>query len=287
MKLKILIILMASIIAMPAGFISGIQARGGQQPPVEEIIRRFAEAETANKIARNSYTFTQDVEMMTIGAGGSITGRYKRVSDIVYDNLGHRIERITHFPPSTLTEVGVTQEDLQDLAGVQPFALTTEDLPKYQVTYVAKERIDELDTYVFDVRPRQIRKGERYLEGRIYVEDEDMQIVKVKGKAVPDTSNNKFPRFESYRENIDDRYWFPTYVYADDILEFKHNSVHIRMVVRYTKYKKFSTDIRLADEGEIAPEEGAKPPEKKPEKPAQPAKTEKPQPNPKSPQKRP
>ncbi|HET9528746.1 MAG TPA: hypothetical protein VFQ92_00225 [Blastocatellia bacterium] len=282
----IYLLLIAAVVTIPAGPLLKTQAQAQQQPPVEEIIRRFAEAESANKIARNNYTFTQDVDMMTLGEAGSITGRYKRVSDIVYDNLGNRVERISYFPPSTLA-VLVTQEDLQDLAGVQPFALTTEDLPKYQVTYAGKETIDELHTFVFDVKPKQIRKGERYFEGRIWVDDHDLQIVKVAGKAVPETSNNKFPRFETYRENIDGRYWFPTYVYADDVLEFKNNPVHLRMTVRYTNYKKFSTDIRLADEGEIAPDDEGKPKEKKPETPAQPPKLQKPQTDTKSPQKRP
>ena len=286
MIFRTILVFIAAIIAMPANALFNARAQTPQQPDTAEIIRRFAEAESANKIARNNYTFTQDVDLMTLGEAGSITGRYKRVSDIVYDNLGNRIERISYFPPSTLA-VGVTQEDLQDLAGVQPFALTTEDLPKYQVTFTGKERIDELTTYVFDVKPKQIRKGERYFEGRIWVDDQDLQIVKVAGKAVPETSDNKFPRFETYRENIDGRYWFPTYVHADDVLEFKSGPIHLRMTVRYTNYKKFSTNVRLADEGEIATEENEKPVQKKPEKETEPPKLEKRQPDPKNPQKRP
>jgi hypothetical protein len=286
MKFRTLLVLIAAMTVIPASSLFSTEARTPQQPATEEIIRRFAEAESANKIARNNYTFTQDVEILKLGEAGSIIGQYKRVSDIVYDNLGNRIERITYFPPSNMAE-NISREDLQDLAGVQPFALTTEDLPKYQVTFTGKERIDELTTYVFDVRPKQILKGERYLEGRIWVDDQDLQIVKVTGKAVPETSKQKFPRFETYRENIDGRYWFPTYVYADDILEFKDSPLHIRMTVRFSKYKKFSTDIRLADEGEIAPEEGAKPVQKKPEDKAAPPKPESQQTNPKNPQKRP
>jgi hypothetical protein len=244
--------------------------QAGSQPSTEEIIRRFAEAETRNKIARTNYAFTQSVDIMTVGEAGSITGRYRRTSEIILDDLGNRIEKITFFPPSTLTEVTLTQEDLQDIAGVQPFALTSEDLPKYNVTYAGKEKIDELNTYLFDVKPRKIVKGERYFEGRIWVDDEDLQIVKVAGKAVPEVGEQKFPRFESYRENIDERFWFPTYVHVDDILEFKRNSVHLKMTIRYTNYKKFSGTIRLGEDGEEADEGKAKPPvkpEKKPEKP--------------------
>jgi hypothetical protein len=167
----------------------------------------------------------------------------------------------------------ITAEDMQDLAGVQPFALTAEDLPKYQIDYVGKERIDELNTYMFDVKPKSMHKGERYLQGRIWVDDQDLQIVKVKGQAVPEVGDQKFPHFESYRENIDSRYWFPTYVYADDVLDFKKGpSVHLRMTVRYTNYKKFSGRIRIGDEGEAASEDEVKGADKnkKPPEPDQP-----------------
>lgn len=239
------------------------------QPSIDEVIRRFAAAESENKIARNNYTFTQDVDLMTLGEAGSITGRYKRVSDIVYDDLGNRIERITHFPPSTLTAISVTQQDLQDLAGVQPFALTIEDLPKYDVKFVGKEKVDELQTYVFDVKPKQIKKGERYFEGRVWVDDQDYQIVKAAGQGVPEDKNNKYARFETYRENIDGKYWFPTYVYADDVLDFKSGDVRIKFIIRYTNYKKFSTDIRLTDDPAEIPEEEAQPAAKPSDKPAQ------------------
>ena len=224
----------------------------------EEIIKKFAAAESLNKIARNNYTFTQDIDIMTLGGAGSITGRYRRTSDIVYDDLGKRFEKISFFPPSTLTEINVSPEDLQDLGIVQPFAFATEDLSKYDVRYVGKEKIDELDTYIFEMKPKQIKKGERYLEGRVWVDDRDLQIVKVAGIAVPEVNGQKFPHFETYRENIDGRYWFPTYTYANDILEFKRGGVHFRMVVRYTNYKKFSGNIRLIDEGEAAAEDEAK-----------------------------
>src|SRR5688500_10061274 len=135
------------VLALTLCLISAAQVAGRQssnEPSVEEIIRRFAAAESENKVARNNYTFTQDIEFLTLGEGGSITGRFKRVSDIVYDDLGNRVEKITYFPVST-AKVDISREDMQDFAGVQPFALAIEDLPKYQVTYAGKERIDELN----------------------------------------------------------------------------------------------------------------------------------------------
>ena len=268
MRFRIVSVILTCVFACPSMLSYQGQLSNTAQPPVDELIRRFAEAETRNKIARNNYTFTQDVDFYRIGEAGSIAGRYHRVSDIVYDDRGNRFEKITFFPPPTTQNI--TQEDIQDFGGVQPFALTTEDLPKYQVDYVGKEKIDELNTYVFEVKPRQMRKGERYIEGRIWVDDQDLQIVKVAGRAVPQFEDNKFPHFESYRENIDGRYWFPTYSYADDVLEFKKGPpLHLRMTVRYTNYKKFTGRIRVADEGEAASEEDVKAAEKS--KPGTPA----------------
>ncbi|MGH9821822.1 MAG: hypothetical protein ACREDR_00970, partial [Blastocatellia bacterium] len=189
----------------------------------------------------------------------------------VYDDHGNRLEQITFFPQTTITDIQVTNEDINDAAGVQPFALTTEALPKYNVTYLGKQREDELDTYVFDVKPKRFEKGQRYFDGRIWVDDHDMQIVKTQGIAVPHDSRNAYPHFTSYRENIDGKYWFPTYVYADDMLDFKNSpSVHVQMTIRYTKYKKFSGTIRVVDAGggedDVPPpaKPAAKPPQKPP-----------------------
>lgn len=262
MKLKVAYLTLTLLIACSSA--SAFQTRPPQkvEPGIDEIIRRFAEAETQNRIARNNYTFTQDFDLKTIGEAGSVTGRFRRVSDIVFDDRSNRVEKITFFPPSTLTTLQITNEDMQDLAGVQPFALATEDLPKYQVNYVGKEKVDELNTYIFDVKPKAIIKGERYFQGRIWVDDQDLQIVLAKGQAVPEVGEQKFPRFESYRENIDGRFWFPTYIYVDDVLEFKNGPVHLKIVVRFTNYKKFGGRIRIADEGEAASEEEVKAAEK-------------------------
>src|SRR5882724_2116687 len=267
------VVFLALTLIVACSSVPAFQTKASQnaQPlPIEEVIRRFAEAETQNRIARNNYTFTQDFDVLTIGEAGSVTGRFHRVSDIVLDDRGIRFEKITFFPPPTLSALNISNEDMQDLASVQPFALATEDLSKYQVDYVAKEKVDELNTYVFDVKPKTMLKGERYLQGRIWVDDQDLQIVKVKGQAVPEVGEQKFPHFESYRENIDGRFWFPTYIYIDDVLDFKKSgSVHMRAVVRFTNYKKFRARIRVADEGEAASEEEVKAAEKN--KPGTPA----------------
>jgi hypothetical protein len=221
--------------------------------PSDEIIRRFAASESELRQARNNYTFKQDVTIQQVASSSSniVTGTYRRVSEIIFDDQSKRIERITYFPQSTLTLFNVTQEDLSDLGVIQPFALTIEELPKYNVIPKGRERLDEIDTYVFDVVPKDpagmTKRGERYLMGRIWVEDQDYMIVKVAGQAGPENKNHQYPRFETYRENIDGKYWFPTYTYADDVLEFENQDVRMRMVVKYTEYKQFSGTITVED----------------------------------------
>ena len=219
---------------------------------VRRIVRAFTAKETEFRRALNNYTFTRDAVVQTIGFGGQITGEYSRVSQFVFNDAGERFERITRFPVPTLTEISFTQEDLEDLGGVQPFALEASKIDLYNFTYVGREKVDELETYVFDVAPKVMPKkvSERFFQGRVWVDSDDLQIVKVKGKGVPE-GKQRFPVFETYREQIDGKYWFPTYTYADDQLVFPGGqAVHIRMKVKYTDFRPFRGRVRVIEEGE-------------------------------------
>ncbi|HBB87582.1 MAG TPA: hypothetical protein DC047_08205 [Blastocatellia bacterium] len=228
-----------------------ISAFAAADPPVnvEEIVRSFTAKETEFRHALAEYAFIRDATVQTIGMGGQITGEYHRTSQFVFNDTNERFEKITYFPQPTLTELSITQEDLEDLGGVQPFALEASKIGQYNFNYVGTERVDELDTYVFDVAPKVIPKkvSERFFQGRIWVDQQDVQIVKVKGKGVPE-GDQRFPIFETYRQQVDGHYWFPVYTYSDDQLDFpKGPSVHLRMVVRYTDYKRFRSKVRITD----------------------------------------
>jgi hypothetical protein len=219
---------------------------------IDKIIQAFTAKETEFRHALADYAFTRDATVQTIGMGGQITGEYHRTSQFVFNDNNERFEKITFFPQPTLTELTVTQEDLEDLGGVQPFALEAAKITQYNFTYVGKERLDELDTYVFDVAPKVVPKkvSERFFQGRIWVDQQDLQIVKVRGKGVPE-GNQRFPIFETYRQQVDGHYWFPTYTYADDELNFpKGQTVHLRMLVRYTDYKRFRSKVKITEVGD-------------------------------------
>jgi hypothetical protein len=217
--------------------------------PMDQIIQRFAERETEFKAERDNFTYVQSFVVQTIDSSGRPDGEYRMDSDITFTPSGKRYETITYAPPPTLQRISLSEQDLDDLRNIQPFVLTTADLSKYDISYVGRQRVDELGTYVFDVAPKKIEKNQRYFQGRIWVDDKDLEIVKTYGKAVPDIrkggTENVFPRFETYRQNIEGHYWFPTYTHADDVLHFRSGDVHIRMTVRYEDYKRFRSSIRI------------------------------------------
>jgi len=220
--------------------------------PVGEIIAKFAAKETEFSRARENYTYRQTVRVQEVDEDGAARGKFELVSDIIFSAQGKRLERVVHAPVSTLRRIMLTPEDEQDLRNVQPFVLTTADIPKYNISFLGPQKVDELDTYVFAVKPKTMEAGQRYFEGQIWVDQEDLQIVKSYGKGVgvrKKGSDNQFPRFETYRDQIDGKYWFPVYTRADDVLHFQSGDQRVRMTVKYENYKQFRaiTDIQYGE----------------------------------------
>lgn len=214
----------------------------------QDIIQKFAAKEAIFKEARNHYTYSQEIIVQTLD-GNTVDGEFRQKQDILYDDRGNRIEEVTYAPPPTLQRILMTKEDFDDFRNRLPFVLTTEDLPQYDILYAGQQRVDELDTYVFDIAPKHIEKDKRYFQGRIWVDNRDFQIVKTCGKNVPDIrkkgSENLTPKFVTYREQIDGQYWFPTYTKADDYLHFSNGDVHVREILKYTNYKRFGVKTRI------------------------------------------
>jgi hypothetical protein len=225
--------------------------RRGSSLDIAQIIERFTENESLLLREFANYIYRQEVRMQTLGVDGRPTGEFYRLSEVSFTESGQRREEVKRFPPSTLLGIHITPADLEDFGTTKPFSITKENAPLYYIEYVTRERLDELDTYVFDVRPKRVPKfepgGKRFFAGRVWVDTQDLMVVKTAGGTLPEDKNNKFPRFESYRENIDGRFWFPTYVYADDVLEFPNQSVRIRLEIRYTNYRRFQTDVKVLD----------------------------------------
>jgi len=237
--------------------------RSGAPEDTARIIRAFTQKESEFRKALNEYGFTREAIIQTLAwGGGQITGEYQRTSRFVFDDSGNRFEKILFFPIPTVKAIQITPEDIEDLGGVQAFALDASKVNEYDFAYVGKEKIDELSLYVFDVTPKILsdqrrlaalkksKSAERYFQGRIWVDDQDYQIVKARGKGVPEF-DQRFPTFETYREQVDGKYWFPTYSYADDELTFKEgNSVRVRMRIKYKDFERLKGRLTIIEDTE-------------------------------------
>jgi len=216
---------------------------------IQKIIQEFAAKEKLFKAARDNYTYHQINKVEELGPDNEIEGVYEQEWDILFDDSGKRIERVTYAPADTLKKIILTEEDLTSFRNTQPFVLTTDELPEYEIKYLGHVKVDEITAYVFSVRPKEIQKGHQYFQGVVWVDDQDLQIVKSEGKPVPELKTKKgenlFPRFTTYREQIDGKYWFPTYTMADDTLYFSVGAVHIKEILRYTDYKQFKSKVRI------------------------------------------
>jgi len=245
---------------------SGGWKTAGQQQlsetAIQDIITKFAAKEADFARARENYTYRQTASVQELEPEGAPRGRWEMVTDIIFSREGKRTEKVIRAPVSTLRNIQLTPEDEQDLRSVQPFVLTTQEISKYYVRYLGKQNADEIPCHVFAVKPRKMEKGERYFQGTVWVDDRDLQIVKSYGRGVGllrKGSDNLFPKFETYREQIDGKYWFPTYTRADDVLAFQSGPQRIRMTVRYEDYKQFKGEVQIKYGEPVA-----SPPPKKP-----------------------
>src|SRR5437868_1090180 len=230
----------------------------------DEIVKRFAAKETEFRQAREQYTYRQDVTVQT----PDDNGQYREVFDVVFDDKGKRLENVVFAPQNTLQQIQMSPEDLDDIRHRLPFVLTSEEIPEYDILYVGQQQEDELHCYVFDIAPKQIVGKKRYFQGRIWVDDQDFQIVKTYGKTVPDIRKKKgqenlFPKFTTWRQQIDGKYWFPTYTKADDTLHFSTQDTRIVEKVKYENYKRFGAKRKITYEGQELPS-GEKPPQQQP-----------------------
>jgi hypothetical protein len=246
----------------------------------QQIIEKFGARESAFAKARENYTFRQTVKVDTLAEDTNrIDGEYQQVTDITFNSAGKRDEHVVFAPQNTLERVMMSPADFQDIEHRLPFILTTEDLPQYDITYLGRQHIDELDTYVFSAAPKVLEKNKRYFQGKVWVDQQDFQIVLVNGKSVPDDKRKGHedlsPPYTTYYEQVDGKYWFPTYTKAEGNLHFSGGNgylsqdVHLRTIVKYTDYKQFHATSRVIYNGEDITNNKA--PEDDKNKPPQPA----------------
>ncbi len=231
---------------------------------VEDIIKKFGDRESAFNKALNEYTFTRTVKVDTINDdNGRPDGEYQEVTDIVLSDGGGRAEHVTFAPANTIQKVIMTENDFADIEHRLPFVLTAPDLPQYDLTYLGRQKVDDIDTYVFDCKPKVLEKGKRYFQGKVWVDQQQFQIVLINGKSVPDSlrrgHEDLSPPYTTYYQEFDGVNWFPVYTKADGVLHFPggqgylSQDVHLRYVVKYENYKRFRAKSRIIYNGQDLP----------------------------------
>jgi len=225
----------AAVLVLLAGTAVAQKAPGDAD--VNQLVSEFTAAESESHAAFNRYGYKCDVVVQTL-KNGKVTGEFRRSSEFSLDSSGKLVEKIISFPTPSLRDVTITPDDLEDLSSKHQFALERSNANKYKFTYAGRELVENVDTYLFDVKPRTVPAGEHLFQGHIWVRVNDRRIVKMRGKTVLKT-NQSFPVVETYRAAVEGRYLFPLYSFADEDLVFQNrSSVHLRIAVRYTDYVK-------------------------------------------------
>jgi hypothetical protein len=241
------------------------------QAEIDKIIKKFTENEFTFRQALSVYAFNRNAKMQTVGLGGQITGTYQRDSYLTFNEDGSRFEKILYFPVPTIKEIEVTVADIENLGGIDPFAIEPKFVNQYNFSYIGKEKIDELNLYVFDVAPKVIpdwkKTTQKFFSGRIWVDDRDLMIVKSKGKAVPE-GKERFAIIETWRDSVDGKYWFPVFSTSDDELVFDNGQVvKMRVRVKYSNYRVGRSEVKILDDEQEVKDDPKPKPTPTPKKP--------------------
>ena len=262
---RIAILLAAGIMVLAPARIARAQAQGPVTPPpksevkatkvqpdaapppvaTDEIIRRFAANEDRMKKAYDQYSFTLSVKVQEESNPG---GEFLVTGEMYMKSDGQRYERIVKQPVSTLKQTSFTLEDVKIIASLPLFVLTSDEVGNYKFKYQGTEKMDELDTYIFRVEPKQLSRTRRLFNGVIWVDQRDFAIVKSSGKFVREVEAEgtqlPFEMFDVYRENIAGQYWFPTYISSEDTINPpKGESIPLKLVVRSSNFQPNPTAV--------------------------------------------
>jgi hypothetical protein len=90
------------------------------------------------------------------------------------------------------------------------------DRQHYELKFERRQFLGEVRTLVFDVIPTAENKRGTHFSGRIWVEDQDYNIVRINGTYTPQSRTNFYFHFDSWRLNMRPGLWLPAYVYTEE-----------------------------------------------------------------------
>jgi hypothetical protein len=209
-----------------------------------------AAREAAAAAERDQYTYRQSFLLEEVPERRSKPGFYREVRDVIFSPEGEKTLKLVEAPANNLQRLRLTEEDFRDIYEVQSLLFVPDLLFRYETTTKGEEKMDGIDCWVLQVRPRQVFFGQRLFEGLFWVDQRDYSIIRSEGRPVPQLRSkvagkeNLFPAFTTIREKVGE-HWFPVYTHADDTLDFSNGPIRIKMTIRYREYKRFSADSKL------------------------------------------
>lgn len=226
--------------------------------PPEQIIQRFSQKEDRYLEARTHFWARKTIRVQEFGADGRLSGEYELVVEPAATADGKLYNKIVKQSEKTLHYLRFEPEDVEALARIPAYPLTASQLSKYDLKYVGREQVDEIECYLFQVKPKILERQRAYFEGVVWVDDKYLDVVKTYGKWVTELGDVHSPTlpftiFETYRENVEGKYWLPDYSRSDDFLHLKDTTVPIRLIVKWSDFKQVSPPKTPAPSSALAP----------------------------------
>jgi hypothetical protein len=227
--------------------------------PEPEIIRRFSQKEDEYLATRTHFTYKKTIRIEEFGPDGKPSGEFVLMMEPARDADGKLYEKVVQRPQSTMPHFFLRSEDLEGLERIPAFPLTTKQLVNYNLKYVGKEQVDEVDCYIFQVKPKTVERQKAFFDGVVWVDAKYLEVVKTYGQWMTDlgpmhvVKDLPFSLFETYRENVEGKYWFPNYSRSDDTAEIKGQQIPVRIVIKWTDFKLLPSAPQAATANSSAP----------------------------------
>jgi hypothetical protein len=239
------------------GEVAGARILAGNQiADFNVLLSKFLSVEGSTMEELKNYSFKRDVRIQTIDDKGRVAGEYRRVSDMLLDDEGRRVERNVSFLKPTLRGLEVTDEYVEDFSGAQLKGFELNQRDAYRFEPFGFEPLNGKSARVYRLTPLNLETakatGARVLYGFIWIDEQTGAIMKVAGRALPELKQ-RYPLFETHRELIDGKHFFPVRTLADDYLVFPSRRVHVRMLITYSNYKRFAARVNIIELDEPQP----------------------------------
>jgi hypothetical protein len=222
----------------------GIETEAPPSLPPAQIIERFSKKEELYEGTRPTYAYRKTIRIQEFGPNGRAAGEFTATYDAVRSSDGKLYEKALAAPQSTLEYLQFEPEDVQKLTRLPMYAVTARELPKYNLQFLSSEKVDEIDCYIFQVSPKTLDRQHALFDGIVWVDQKYLEVVKTYGQWITDLGplhvpSLPFDMFETYRENVEGKYWFPNYTRSDGVYKLKDRDVPIRVTIKWTDYKPF------------------------------------------------